>query len=139
MDFTDLPLDGHVYRIGRMDALTQFHVARRLGPVIASLAEGGADFSILDVMAGATQVIAKMSDEDVNYIINRCLLVVARVVEGSRPAPVMRGNQFMFNDITMPQMVRLAVEVIKENLGPFFPGLLAAIATQSGSEAQAAQ
>lgn len=134
MDFSDLPLDGQVYRIGKMDAMTQFHVARRIGPIMASVtesAQAGGEFNLLDVMATAAQVIAKMSDDDVEYVIARCLSVVGRIQPDGRAAAVWRGKSLMFNDIQMPAMVRLSVEVVKENLGPFFPGLLAAIATPS--------
>ncbi len=64
-----------------------------------------------------------MSDEDTNYIIFSCLGVVGRAQSDGRFAPVVAGDRFMFQDLHMVLMVRLVVEVIKENYSGFFMGL----------------
>jgi hypothetical protein len=123
---------GFSYRIGRIDARKQFHVSRRLMPLLARL--GGA--AALKSQAGAdgftkflgplSEVLSKMSDEDVDYVLDACLSVCQRIQPNGQGAPVMaRGGGMMFNDIDMGQMVQLTVHVIRENLSGFFPGATA--------------
>lgn len=123
---------GFSYRIGRIDARKQFHVSRRLMPLLAGL--GGA--AALKSQAGAdgfkkflvpiSEVLSKMSDEDVDYVLDACLSVCQRLQPNGQGAPVMaRGGGMMFNDIDMGQMVQLSVHVIRENLSGFFPAATA--------------
>jgi hypothetical protein len=120
---SDIEVNGNVYRIGRMDARKQFHVSRRLAPLLAGL--GGA-ISGKKADAAATfqpiaEALAQMSDEDTDYILDNCLAVVSRQ-QGNQFAPVMaRGGSMMFEDIDLPTMMQLTIAVIRENLGGFFP------------------
>ena len=134
---TEIELQGHTYQIGRLAAMDQFHVARRLAPVIASMgltvaalaAAGKAvkdDTSIMSILGPVADVVARMSDEDTSMIIHKCLSVVKRLQSDNRYAPIQQGDLLRFNDIEMPTMLRLTVEVVKENLGGFFPQLPAA-------------
>jgi len=128
---TELELEGNTYRIGNLDAMRQFHVARRLGPLLASLgvsitsaAEMGRSLAndetnMLSMMAPIMDIVAKMPDDDVEYIINTCLSVVHRKHKQDW-APVLAGTRLVYQDIGMTEMVRLTVEVVKECLGGFF-------------------
>ena len=62
---------------------------------------------------------SKMPEEDVNYIIHKCLSVVKR---GS--SVVCRGQSIMFDDLDMVQILPLVVAVIRVSLGNFIQGLL---------------
>jgi len=126
-----IDLDGKTYRIGKMSALAQFHVSRRLAPVLAAVGislqvlTAGSKASIEDmaaVLGPAAEVMAKMSDDDSNYIIFTCLQVVARK-DDERYAPVASGGLLAYQDIDMPIMIRLVVEVLRVNLGNFLQGL----------------
>lgn len=123
---------GHQYAIGRIDARKQFHIARRIAPLLAGLgssafkkgenADGFAKF-----LGPIADALSKMSDEDVDYVLDVCLSVCQRVQPNGQGAPIMsRAGGMMFNDIDMPQMVQLAVKVIQENMSGFFPGAPAA-------------
>lgn len=126
-----MEMNGKNYRIGKMNALAQFHVARRLLPALATAGIGLAQLKelsgvedLVPLLAPISEVVSKMSDSDANYIIFTCLQVVSReeVTEPGKPgrfAPVVSGNQLMYMDIDMMQMLRLAAEVVKENLGGF--------------------
>ncbi len=127
---TEVTVDGHTYRVGKLDAKTQFHVARRLGPAVLAVgapllgmlgAERKAETSDLLALAGpVAQAMALMSDADANYVIDRCMSVVARQQE-DRWAPVATATGvFMFQDMEWVTLVRLTVEVLRENLGNFF-------------------
>lgn len=147
---TEIELGPFKYRIGTMDTMVQFHVARRVAPAVAaagtSISEmaqrDGAPTSddlLFGMLGPVSKVIAEMSDTEVNYVLNACLAVVSREQMDGRYAVVQRAGKLMFSDIDMPMMVRLAVEVLKENLGSFFPTLLGGSSTPNASEAVGAQ
>ena len=85
---------------------------------------GGGMESFMPILAPISEVVGSMSDEDANYIIFSCLSVVKRQSDTGGFSPVVAGNnQLMFQDIDMITMLRLSVEVIRENLRGFFTGL----------------
>ncbi|MFM0044125.1 phage tail assembly chaperone [Paraburkholderia sediminicola] len=118
---------GHQYRIGRIDARKQFHVARRLAPLLAGMGgapDRGEGFAAF--LGPLSDALSGMSDEDVDYVLDACLGVCHRIQPSGHPAPVMTRSGLMFEDIDMGQMIQLAIKVIQENLGGFFPGAAAA-------------
>ncbi|MBN3848623.1 hypothetical protein G3N58_17600 [Paraburkholderia sp. Ac-20342] len=123
-------IGGHKYRIGRIDARKQFHVARRLAPLLAGMsgalgADRGAGFGAF--IGPLTEALSGMSDDDVDYVLDVCLGVCQRLQPNGQGAPVIaRSGGLMFEDIDMGQMIQLAVKVIQENLSGFFPGAAAA-------------
>lgn len=126
----EIDIAGITYRINKIDALAQFHLARKLGPVIATLGQsvnqlaGGPKQSqeawLASALGPVSGVIANMSHEDADFILHTCLSAVGRRQDDGRFAPIQKGKQLMFADIEMPTMLRLATEMIKENLGGFF-------------------
>lgn len=139
--FTELPLGEDTYQIGRLPAMSQFHVTRRIAPVLASMgvsvvsalrSGGDVDESNLSAIMGtASELVAKMSNEDVEYVIFTCLSVV-RKRQGDRWAAVVNGRNFQFQDMDMPLMLRLTVAVLKENMGSFFQQPTADTSTSNG-------
>lgn len=130
---------GHRYSIGKLSALSQFHVMRRLAPLLAGVGpdllkipEAKDTGEMLGLMSPLAQALADLKDEDANYVIFTCLSVVsreqssgwARMVAGSPPA-------LMFEDIDMFTMIRLTVEVVQENFRDFFKELGGEIASAS--------
>jgi hypothetical protein len=118
---------GQKYRIGRIDARKQFHVARRLAPLLAGMSgvpDKTAGFAAF--LGPLTDALSGMSDEDVDYVLDICLGVCQRIQSNGHPAAVMVRGGLMFEDIDMGQMIQLAVKVIQENLGGFFLGAAAA-------------
>lgn len=136
------------YTIGRLNALDQLHVSRKIAPIIPSLipiisevAKGGLskviesmesgdnveleniDLSELDglstALAPLMDVIAGMSEADTNLVIHKTLGVVHR--DG---AVLCRGESIMFDDLDMMQILPLVVAVIRKNLGNFIQDLL---------------
>jgi len=144
-------LNDQVYMIGMLDVFQQLHLARKIAPVmnsmgmsISELAKGGAQAFLdptaqMGIYAGAMDVVSRMSEEDVNYVAQICLSVVLRVQVGvPQPTPVANGRTMMFEDIRLPGMVQLCINVLQENLSDFFPLLNGAENMQSGSAATAA-
>jgi len=143
----------HDYTIGRLNALDQFHVSRKIAPIVPTLmpiitevAKGDLSKAIESIELGDNnelgsleplaqalepfmEAFAKMPEDDVNYVIHKCLSVVKR---GS--SIVCRGQTIMFDDLDMGQILPLVVAVIRVSLGNFIQGLLtkaSAIQTQS--------
>lgn len=126
-----ITINKEVYGIGNLDALRQFHVSRRIAPILASMGVSlsslrqGATIKAEDIafsLGPVSEVLAAMSDEHTEYILATCLSVVTRR-QGTdmKPtwAPVARGAQPMFMDIDMSIMLRLVVAVLQENLMGF--------------------
>lgn len=130
----EIEVGGNMYQLGRLDAMKQFHVSRRLVPVLASFSELGEAFKAKDgdesmniaALLPLGEAIAKLSDADAEYIIKTCLGVVKRLDKTSdRYTALMVRDQFAYQDLSMVEMVRLTGEVVMENMGDFFSGLQA--------------
>lgn len=118
-------INGNTYRIGKLDARTQFHVARRLAPLLAgigkTLNQPKNKDDLFSTFGPLADALSSMSDEDTDYVLDKCLSVVHRA-QGNQFAPVMTTNgRMMFDDIDLPSMMQLAVTVVRENIGGFFP------------------
>ncbi len=119
------------YRTGKLDAMQQFHIARRLAPILATMGislrqlASGSNMSVddfLPVLGPVSEILAHMTDADADYIIFSCLATVQRE-QGNSWAPVVNGKSLMFQDLDLPGMMRLVIEVLKDNLGDFLTGL----------------
>ncbi len=129
----NLDVNGHQYvTSGPLNAFAQLALARKLAPGIPVL--GGMvsdqnkdkDKSLLSLL-----MLAKLDDADAEYVVRTCLSVVNRV-DGGKAAPLMaRGGGVMFDDVTMPHMLEIAMAVIEENLGDFFRSALANLDRES--------
>ena len=120
----EIEIDGQFYSIGKMDVFTQFHVVRRLGPlaptILAYLEKPVAERQLLDLFYPLMGLISTLSDADTNYILNECLSTVSRK-QGTGWAKIQSSGGLMFDDITMPAMLKLTWEVILKDIASFFP------------------
>lgn len=127
---------GHKYQARKLEVFPAFHVARKLGPTIASVwtAYGTGDKSIgqtvVENMLPLLETISKMPEADCDFIIETCLASVSREQAGGTgwsPVWAQAAKRPMFEDITLPVMLSIVAAVIKENLEAFSSAL------QSGS------
>ena len=132
-----MELKGNEYRIGKLDAMRQLHVSRRIAPIIPTLvpvflkiAQQG---DVMKDLAGVAELcepfaeaLAEMSDEHSEYIFATCLSVVKRQTSPTNFAPVWSASAkaCMFDDIDLGDMIQLVLAVIQDSLGPFIRGLL---------------
>jgi hypothetical protein len=115
-------IDGIEYKAGKIDARKQFHIVRRLAPVMSAAAGGG---DMLAMLAGA---ISKLSDDDADYVLFGLLDVVTRKQEnGLGYAKISTGKALMFDDISMGAMLKIAAESFKENMQDFFTVIRSAL------------
>lgn len=131
----EIELSGQTYRTGKLDVMRQFHLSRRLAPIIpplipvfVKLKAGGLEQDLLGfagVLGPFADGLSAMSDEDSEYIIGTCLGVVQRK-SGKTWAAVwdVGGKVCMFDDMELPDMIQLTLRVIQDNLGPFISGIL---------------
>lgn len=131
----------HNYKAGVIDARAQFHIVRRLAPFFSAFAGADVKFSknmkpedfvkAVPVLANA---LASMSDADADYVLFGLMACVVREQEqGLGWAPVSKGTNLMFHDISMPEMVTLAGRALAANLGDFF-GVLNSLSSQAGQK-----
>ncbi|HEE5399780.1 TPA: hypothetical protein R7O42_000599 [Acinetobacter baumannii] len=143
-----MQIGNYDYEIGRLNAIDQFHVSRKIAPIIPTimpilteLAKGELQKTIeklesaeendvsglaeanLESLGAALQplmdVFAKMPEDDVDYVIKKCLTVVSR-----NGAKVVVRDAIMFDDLGMEHILPLTIAVIRTNLGNFIQGLL---------------
>lgn len=134
-------IKGQTYSVGKLDVFQQFHVARRLAPLLyatssallARLRDTGAAqstdelTSMVEAAEPMVQVISSMSDADSQYVINGCLSVCQRRTGTGQGAGFQRilvdGQRMMFDDIDLVVMMQLVVAAIRMNLGNFLDAL----------------
>jgi hypothetical protein len=147
----------HHYRARKMNAFQQFHVARRLAPVISEVLTMGDLLAKAGVVAPPADgeeppapdlgklivpfadALSKVSDGDCNYVLGACLSMVQRQQGGNGQGPATwadiwseRAKAMMFEDINaMPPMMEIVMHVLQDNLLGFFgaapPGPVAAL------------
>jgi hypothetical protein len=131
---TEVVIGENTYVIGKLNAMKQFHLSRRLLPVLQKLLpafvamqgvtlESQDVTKIAEVIAPAVDALSALSDSDSEYIISLCLGVVKRK-QGNASASVWneKANAPMFDDLDLATMLRLTWEVIGDNLGSFMQG-----------------
>lgn len=124
---TEIELGGNQYRVGKLDVFQQFHVARRIAPVLFTLGLSAADVKpdggMIEAFGPVINVISKMSDEDSHYVLTTCLSVCSRQ-SGQGWAKVYQQNGgMMFKDIDLHSMLQLAVAAIREDVENFMRAL----------------
>jgi hypothetical protein len=118
------------YVIGRLDALRQFDVARKLAPVLIFLGAGRKPDEpepTPDKFARAFCAVAGgIPQTDSDEAMRLCLGVVSRVVQGgAAAAPVIAPfGGVMYQDIDLTEMLQLVGEVLRAHkLTSFFSEL----------------
>jgi len=122
-------IDGNNYRTGKLNAMTQFHVVRRLLPVVSAFGDipndpktGKPDET--QFLPAMIKAVSHLSDDDCEFVIAKCLQVCLRQ-QGQNWSPVwnMTVNRLQFEDIDMTGMLNLTAATLGENLAGFFPAL----------------
>ncbi|WP_175835715.1 phage tail assembly chaperone [Burkholderia multivorans] len=145
---TEIELNGTRYAIGKLSAMQQFHVSRRIAPIIPPMIPVLLQFyeemdktekvsadekqgvlalvtSVAPVLQPFADALAGLKDEDAEYVFGTCLSVVERW-QGAGWAKVWNTahKTSMFDDIGIDVMLPLVVRVVVANLGSFISGLL---------------
>lgn len=138
----------HTYRAGKLPAMTQLHVTRRLAPFLSALmgalpggqaqallkaaketapaAEADAAQLGMAAMGPLLDAVGSMPDEQVDYVIKACLSVVERKDASGGWAQVMSSGGLMFEDLDMVALLSITRHVLQRDLAGFFGGGLQA-------------
>ena len=149
---TELEIGGNTYRINSMPAMTQFHVMRKLGPVLPGIVpvlaqaaatlpqsdsqEADGAMATVDGVAAIAMAaqplldgLASMADADAEYVINHCLSAVMRRDAGGKSwSAVSRDGVTMFDDIDLMTSMQIVWAVLRENYTGFFRAASTALA-----------
>lgn len=120
-------IEGRGYSVKKIDARTQFHIIRRLAPVLSELApalKGSGNSDGLDMLPPIAGALAKLSDADADYCLFGLLQAVSRKQDNDLGyGAVSVGTSIMYDDITMPIMLQLAWKALSHNMSSFFAAL----------------
>lgn len=132
----EIELGGIQYRTGdKMNTFDQFHVFRKLAPLMSGLgetfnqmpqttdSEGAMPTGFWQALGPGAQALSDMSKEDSEFVLRTCLRNTMRANGVGGWARVMADSgAMMFDDIDAFTMLQLAWAVIQDNLGGFFGG-----------------
>ena len=127
---------GKKFKIGKLDALRQFHIVRRIGPLLAEVmpaiagvaqtkTDGMNESQKLEefakiaapIMAG----LSKLSDSDADYVLFKLLSVVeVHQPEHSYWAKISTDSALVMQDLELPVLLQCAGRALMFNLSGFF-------------------
>lgn len=143
---TEFQINGQTYKAGKLDAFKQFHIVRRLAPLLAGMSDvlrGGPTAAMArlkeDPLGAALPIIeclGKMPDDEANYVITSCLSVVQRQQAQIGWANLTSSQgDLMFEDIGMPEMLQITWKVLESNVMGF-SGAIQGLLSQGQAAAQ---
>lgn len=113
---TELKINGNWYRLGRMSAQRQLHVMRRLAPFHAAILAGAGGGDVMPMCA----VIARMPEDDFDYIFRHCLDTVTRKSGEGWAHVINDAGRVQFDDIEAVEQIELVRAVVRVFQEPFF-------------------
>jgi hypothetical protein len=144
MEFT---LNGVTYHAVKIPAMQQFHIVRRMLPLLSGTAPDKARAATQNFLTGSQETgnpqgsaalvalmdgLAKLSDTDSEFILMGLLSAIRRKEPGGLGfAPVAVNGQLMYQTLTLPDMMQLAVKALMHNLSDFSAALPQASASAS--------
>lgn len=136
MSERDFKVGSYEFKLSKIDAFKQFHIVRRLSPILGDLAphmnaisklsqkNGKSEAEKFDELAGLLKPIldgiAKLSDADANLVLFGLLSGVEIKQSTGHWAYVVRDSVLMFNDLDLPTLLAAAGKSLAYNLSGFF-------------------
>jgi hypothetical protein len=117
----EFDLNGIGYKAEKLDAMKQFHIARKLAPVLSELAPGQNQESQISGLASA---ISKIGDKEAEFVIYSLLSCVKRKMgHGLGYSKVANESSLMYDDIDLKAMMHLVWQSLQFNFSDFFGAL----------------
>lgn len=130
----DFSIGQRQFKLGKINALKQFHIVRRIAPILAELApnlKGMAKLSTTnseDQMEAAAQFLApimvgisKLSDKDSELVLFGLLeSIEMKQDEHGNWAKIARDGQLLFENIDLGVLMQAAGRAFMYNLSSFF-------------------
>ena len=129
LEFTN---ENHNYRARKLNTFDQMHVLKRVGPLILQIMQqvsGGQPEgvnAVLNQLETFLAALRQMADEDMDFVVKTCVGAVQRQ-QGTNGAGIWapifdpRSGMFMFEDINLLVVFDITSQVVRDNLGGFFP------------------
>lgn len=135
MSDREFDIGGRKFKLCKIDAFKQFHIVRRIGPImsellpaVASMAKqkGARKLSDAESLEQAGKVFApimnglsKLSDEDADRVLFGLLSSVEVQQSAGNWAKVSTDSMLMMQDMDLPTLVQAAGKAFMYNLGSF--------------------
>lgn len=119
------------YRAGRIPAMQQFHISRRLAGLLEGLEDilglipaikgGGAvdDAALLKLAGPLGKALAALPDEDAEYVINTCLNEAERRADSGTWHKVRNAGTLQYQ-LSLAEMMQVVFRVLEYNFANFF-------------------
>lgn len=143
MNDRDFEIGTKKFKLCKIDALKQFHITRRIGPILSDLLPSMKDApSVIRKLQNSEQMtesekldemakfigpvmtgFSKLSDEDANFVLFSLLSSVEVQQASGNWAKVVQGEMLMIQDMPFPMMMQVAARAFGYNLSGFFDAL----------------
>jgi len=139
MSERDFEIGTRKFKLNKIDAFKQFHIVRRISPLLADLLpalkdvksnekiESMSESEKLDNLAKVAtpimQGLSKLSDEDSNRVLFGLLSSVEVQQSAGNWAKVSTDSMLMMQDIELQMLLQIAGKAFMFNLSGFFAGL----------------
>lgn len=137
----DFEFGGRQFKLHKIDAMRQFHVTRRIGPILADLAPSlkgmvSKGLTSIDKMSEEEKLdniskflgpvltgLSKLSDADAEYVLRNLLTAAEMKQSTGNWARVATPEVILMGDLEFPVLVQIAGRAFMYNLSGFFAAL----------------
>jgi|SRR5271165_6183686 len=131
----DFEIGGRKFKLNKVDAFKQFHIVRRIAPILSDLLPSIKDAQkikqenlseeeklegLAKMAAPFMEGIAKLSDKDADFVLFGLLSSVEIQQPTGNWARVSTNEMIMMQDLELPVLLQLAGRAFMFNLSGFF-------------------
>lgn len=137
MSERDFEINGRKFKLNKIDAFKQFHIVRRMAPLLGDLlpamkdakavSESASESEKLDQLAKIAAPfmsgISKLTDQDADKVLYGLLSSVEIMQSAGNWARVSTDSMLMMQDLELPVLLQIAGRALMFNLSGFFAAL----------------
>jgi len=132
----EFEISGKKFKLNKIDAFRQFHIVRRLGPILGDIIPVAQKLKSFDekgmseddklehfakLLAPIMNGISKLSDADANLVLlGLCSSVEIHQPESNNWAKVATSDVLSFSNLSLPVLLQIAGRAFAFNLADFF-------------------
>ena len=123
-------INGISFKISKLNAFKQFHIVRRLAPILGEmvpvlqkLSSSSLQSDQLALLEPIMKGLGSLSDADSDKVLLGLLSCVEMKQATGNWAMLVRNDQLMFGDLELPVMLQAAGRAFAFNMAGFFSGL----------------
>jgi hypothetical protein len=132
--YTDFEINDAKYRAEKMPAKIQLKIIKRLAPIIGHIAAfQERKMKASDMIATLSDAIGKLSDDDLDFVLDNCMMVTRMEVSGRyMPLYNMAAKQWQYQDMSLVTVMQITQQVLGDNLANFWPDLPSSLGELGG-------